>query len=427
MATGHASGRIISMDQFRGIVVLSMFTVHYSSQFPLPFDRSAVWGHNNTFLSFADAVLPSFLFAAGFSLRLSMLHRTAARGAGAAYRHAVRRCLLLVLLLQALMFDRWGPRFRDVLGERGLPAALDVLVKGRLWESLSIIGLASLWTLPVIAGSVRTRVAFLLTGLVVHAVLCQLFYFDYLYGRPNWLDAWAGATGETGYEGGPLGVLTWAIPVIAGSLAYDLVVTNTAKRAAFVLLTWSAILLAGGYLLSCLSTLYPLAEPATTQEYELIRNGQVAASPVLPTFGADSTGGAAGLVPPPFVRPGANEQRQLNYWTMGKRVVTPSFAITATGYAVGLYALCVLLCDAGGMSLGLLRTFGQNPLAAYILHLFFLGGLVRAMFGILDKRYPGCLRPEETWLGGLAYCLAWFGLTYGCVRILEKRGIYLRL
>jgi predicted acyltransferase len=427
MTTGHASGRIASLDQFRGIVVLSMFTVHYSGQIPLPFDRSAIWGHNNTFLSFADAVLPSFLFAAGFSLRLSMLHRIAARGRAAAYGHAVRRCLLLVLLLQVLMFDRWWPRFRDVLGERGLTAALDVLAKGRLWESLSIIGLTSLWILPVVAASVHARTVFLVAGLVVHAVLCQLFYFDYLYGRPNWLDAWMGATGETGYEGGPLGVLTWAIPMIAGSLAYDVVVTNTPKRAARVLLTWSAILLAVGYLLSCLGTFYPLAEPATTQEYELMKNGQVAASPVLPSFRADNNHVVPGLVLPPFIRPGPNEQRQLNYWTPGKRVVTPSFAIMATGYAAGLYALCVLLCDAGGMSWGLLRTFGQNPLAAYILHLFFLGGLVRTLFGMLDKRYPGLLRPEETLLGGLAYCLVWFGLTYGSVRILEKRGIYLRL
>jgi hypothetical protein len=116
----------------------------------------------------------------------------------------------------------------------------------------------------------------------------------------------------------------------------------------------------------------------------------------------------------------------LNYWTPGKRVVTPSLAITATGYALGLYALCVLLCDAGGISSGLLRTFGRNPLAAYILHLFFLGGVVRALFGILDRHYPGFLRPEEAWRG-VVYCLVWFGLTYGCVRMLERRGIYLRL
>jgi hypothetical protein len=324
------------------------------------------------------------------------------------------------------MFDRWWPRFREVLNERGLAAALDVLVKGRLWESLSIIGLTSLWILAVVTRSGRARVVFLLAGLVVHAALCQWFYFDYLYGRPNWLDAWLGATGETGYEGGPLGVLTWAIPMIAGSLAYDLVVAKTAKRAALVLLTWSALLLGGGYLLSCLSTFYPLAEPATTLEYELIKSGQVAASPVLPLVQADGTGVRPGLAVPPFVRPGANQQRQLNYWTPGKRIVTPSFAITATGYALGLYALCVLLCDAGGISSGLLRTFGQNPLAAYILHLFFLGGVVRALFGILDRHYPGFLRPEEAWRG-VVYCLVWFGLTYGCVRMLERRGIYLRL
>jgi predicted acyltransferase len=184
------------MDQFRGFTVLSMFAVHYSSLFPQR-ESLATFTHNNTYLSFADTVLPSFLFASGFALRLTFLRRVAGRGAAWAYLRTVRRALLLILLLQFFMFDRWWPRVRDMYQLHGSGAAVDVLLKGSLWESLSIIGLTTLWTLPVIAASARVRVIFLLAGLVVHALATQWFYFAYLHGRPNWLDDWLQATGES--------------------------------------------------------------------------------------------------------------------------------------------------------------------------------------------------------------------------------------
>jgi hypothetical protein len=393
-----------------------MFAVNYAGLFP----RHGDWPnfrHNNTYLSFADAVLPAFLFAAGFSLRLTLLRRSAARGPGSAYGRAVRRAVLLIVLLQALMFGHWWPRVREVFHARGAVAAVDVLLKGGMWESMSVIGLVTLWTLPVMAASARLRVAFLAAGLAVHAVLCQAFYFASLYGRPNWVDDWLGATGQTGYEGGLVGALTWAVPFVAGSLAYDLVAAGRPRRAVGLLLAWSAALLLAGYSLSCLSNLYPLAQRPTTQEYDLVEAGDIADSPVVPPAGARRAATLRSLAAePPFVQPPAERQRQLSYWLMSKRVVTPAFALTATGGAVGLYALFILLCDVGPVRVGVLRTFGQNPLATYILHLFFLNGLVRAF-------WPG----DSTTALALGHCLTWFTLTYLCVRVLESRGLYLRL
>ena len=67
------------------------------------------------------------------------------------------------------------------------------------------------------------------------------------------------------------------------------------------------------------------------------------------------------------------------------------------------------------LRIGVLRTFGQNPLIAYWLD-GTMGGLVSAFW------------PEG---GGLPWALAGsavrFGLTYGPVRLLEWRRIYLRL
>jgi hypothetical protein len=404
------------MDQFRGFTVLGMFAVQYSGVFPHGNDVT-VLRHNNTYLSFADTVLPAFLFASGFALRLTMLRRLADRGPAFAYGRAVRRALLLIVLLQLLMFSRWAPRVGDMFRSKGTAAALDLLLKGSMWESLSVIGLVTLWTLPVIAASTRVRVTFLLGGLVVHAVLSQLFYFDYLYGRPNWLDSWLGATGEMGYEGGFLGALTWSVPFLVGSLAYDLIALGQPRRTFRVLLGWSAALLLAGYGLSCLANLYPLARTPTKLEYELVEAGDIAASPVVPpagTWRAIDFRSLPGI--PPLVQPPAERQRQLNYWLMSKRVVTASFAVAATGCVMGVYALFVLLCDVGSLRLGLLRTFGQNPLATYILHLFILNPLVRAL-------WPN----DSNTLLALGHCLLWFALTYGCVRFLESRRLYLRL
>ncbi|MEZ6077574.1 MAG: hypothetical protein R3C56_18485 [Pirellulaceae bacterium] len=76
------------------------------------------------------------------------------------------------------------------------------------------------------------------------------------------------------------------------------------------------------------------------------------------------------LAEPPFVPPPEAEQRAINYWMMDKRLPTPSFVLFSTGCAMALYGLFVLVCDIGGWTLGLFRTFGQNPLAAYVIHHF---------------------------------------------------------
>src|ERR1700728_1961767 len=86
------SARIVSMDQFRGYTVAGMFVVNFVgglNAFP------EVMKHHNglPYFSYADTIMPSFLFAAGFSYRLSALRRFARLGAPRAYRHFVVRSL----------------------------------------------------------------------------------------------------------------------------------------------------------------------------------------------------------------------------------------------------------------------------------------------------------------------------------------------
>ena len=96
-ATVPGSSRILSMDQFRGYAVAGMFVVNFVGDldaFP------EVMKHHNghPYFSYADSIMTSFLFAAGFSYRLSALKRFAQVGRARACGHFVVRSLALVLI-----------------------------------------------------------------------------------------------------------------------------------------------------------------------------------------------------------------------------------------------------------------------------------------------------------------------------------------
>jgi hypothetical protein len=348
---------------------------------------------------------------------LSLLRRLEARGTWAAYGRTVRRCLLLILLanvpplLDGWHISRWGP-------EQGtdLLAQVATYVKFDGWRILAIIGVTSLWVLPVIRRSVPTRLAFLLGGLVLHALAMQTFYLDFMNGRPNPVDTFLGTVSVRGREGGPLSFLVWAVPQIAGSLVYDLVARQPPRRASRKLLSTGMVLVGIGYGLSCLSSLYPVAQGPQLFAFTYPETEQITESPVLPPFPDGwASDGRAYLVDPPFVPPPAERIRIWNYWTMSRRLATPTFMVTTTGFGLIVYAVFVVLCDAGTFRLGVLRTFGQNPLIAYLLD-GWMGGLVSG------------LGPEGGgWPWALARSALRFFLTYLPVRLLEWRRIYLRL
>ena len=151
--------RVTSMDQFRGLTILLMFAVHYAGGFAWGVNARPLFGHPSYYLSVGDLAFPWFHFAAGFALRLSLLRRLDRHGSWAAYRRTVRRCLLLILLsdLPALLggwhISRWGP-------EQGtdLQAQIATYLKCDGWTILAIIGVTSLWVLPVIGRSACVRI-----------------------------------------------------------------------------------------------------------------------------------------------------------------------------------------------------------------------------------------------------------------------------
>ena len=406
-----AEPRVTSMDQFRGFVVVGMVLVNFLGDFDRVRVDAPVLLHHNTYFSFADTIMPAFHFAVGFALRLTYLRRRTRAGAGAIRARFARRFLGLALIGIVLEFAEekrldWatlqGKTFWDVLGP---------LLKSGFWNTLTIIAVTSLWVLPVVGASARTRLAFLVASSGLHLILCGAFYFPFMEGLPSPLSDFWGTDGPRGLDGGPLGFLAWAMPQLVGTFAHDLVARTRPIRAFFQLLAWGALFSGAGYTLSCVSTLYPLTDPPTQNEGEIV----VAASPVVPPgdrFPADLRGL---LADPPFVQPAAADQRQLSYWLMTKRVVTLPFQLASTGYALVVFAVFVLACDAGGCALGLFRTFGQNALAAYLTHE--IVGRAVSSYAPHDAPWP--------WIAGSFF--VYFLLTYAFVRQLERKNIFLRM
>src|SRR5437660_6524923 len=155
------SSRIVSLDQFRGYTVAGMILVNYVGDFAI---THPVFQHHNTYFSYADTIMPGFHFAVGFALRLVLLKRIATLGRRRAYGSVVRRSLGLILLSTVLEFATARDRFKTwtAVAQTGVWGALAGPLKCEFWETLAIIGVTSIWVLPVIAGSVRSRVAFLI-------------------------------------------------------------------------------------------------------------------------------------------------------------------------------------------------------------------------------------------------------------------------
>jgi predicted acyltransferase len=400
--------RIGSMDQFRGYSVAGMFLVNFLGGLAA---IHPVLKHNNTYFSYADSIMPCFLFAAGFSSRLTMLRRLSRVGVAPAYRHAIIRSFGLIFVSLALFgpgaeFPSWGQMTGE--SEREFLAKL---FKAEMWNVLAIIGAVQLLTLPVVATRPMVRALTMVAFMAIHVALSASFNYEFVYGRPSWMDDYWGAAATRAWDGGFFGLLMWSVPLLGGTLAYDIVAGATPAAAPVRSLVGRGVgLMALGYLLSCLSTLYE------REAVPPLDSHPPAASPVLPPLGRLGLRSARSvLAEPPFVAPPPPTIRLANYWVMDKRVVTLSFTLFSTGFAFALYGLFVWACDDWGWRVDLFRMLGQNPLAAYLLH-----------YPVLKSVRALVPRDSPLWWG-LVGLVVFFAITTTLVRYLDRHKLYLRL
>jgi len=493
------------------------------------------WKHNDNYVTFADWIMPGFIFAVGFSYRLTILKRLEKYGPMATYLTYVKRSLALILV--SLMMYGWGGEFKtwesftetetiQVTNDDGELEDAEVnatyqffaqLVKSNLWEVLSIIGVAQIFIMPVIARSSLVRFLAMLGCMVGHFLISWWFNWGFVHGYvQNFMVQLWGTGGNRSWDGGFFGIMSWSVAMLAGSLIYDILVTNSRGNAAGKTFLFASVFMISGYVLSCGTRFYdvpldPKERPISAEEEKvraLAKEGKAlpgnvpakpgdiakyAFNPMIPDFSqAKDRSWSDLLAEPPFVMPPHYDQqkyndaeerleemtpqfeeakaawesrgqeleakdpeelteeeqteleelktpyeklkkehqrltamllgsphydiaRQWNYWMMYKRMVSVPFILFATGFAIAIYALFIVISDMFGMQVGVFRTFGLNPLAAYVLH---------SMIGhSLEAFTPG----NAPWLYCWFITFVFMGTTYLFVRHLEKHNIFIRL
>jgi predicted acyltransferase len=351
--TAPPRSRLHSLDQFRGYTVAGMFLVNFLGGFAA---IHPIFKHHNTYCSYADTIMPQFFFAVGFALRLAFLRHVEKVGARNAYRQAVVRSLGLILVGAVVYhfdgkFATW-----DALTAHGLSGFLTSSWHRSLFQALVHIGVTSLWVLPVIAASARAQLLWIAASAMLHVWLSHSWWHE-------WLRA------HRVIDGGPLGFLTWTIPVLAGSLTC--IYIDSPRR---VLLRYALLLMLAGYALSCLTA-----------------GGVLAAPPFFPPW------------------------HERDMWTMSQQAGSVSYLTFATGFSLAVYLFFRWWTDQRGNQWPVFRTLGVNALAGYVLH-----SLVE------DAVKP--FAPKDSPLAWALFAfLVFFSVTWLFLRSLEKNNVFIRL
>jgi predicted acyltransferase len=409
MSSDKPRSRIISMDQFRGYTVAGMFLVNFVGSYAVVRKYLPGIPHGDGYFAYADSIMPAFMFCAGFSYRLTALRRFSQLGTAAATWSYFRRSLALVGISLVIFglgtsFEHWSDMTADSVSNW-----LWELIKADLWEVLSIIGVSQILLLPVINRSFRVRLSTAIGLLLGYILMNYSFDYSFQEGHENWMNGYFGADGRRSWDGGFFGPLAWAIPMLSGTLVFDVISSRTLQKSMQQFLLVGALLMIAGYGVSCLTRLYDRVEGTASET-----GGEHADDPVWPRTERWTNPGI-GWAEPPFFARATTELRQHNFWMMKKRIMTPSYILFSIGFGLFLYALFIAASDLSGLQFGLFRTLGQNPLAAYIIH----------------ELTMHCIKPivpkDSDWWWVAASFSAFFVITWSAVKYMENNKLYLRL
>lgn len=349
--------RIVSLDQFRGYTVLGMFVVNFIGGFDV---TPHVLKHHHTYCSYADTIMPQFLFAVGFAFRLTFSRRAEREGRTRARLRVIRRVASLALV-SVLIYGASAPAATwSEFQSLGIIGVLQRALKREWFQTLMHIAATSLWILPWIETRVSVRSVFAVSSGLLHVWLSWWFNFHWCNSAPNAID------------GGPLGFLTWTIPAIVGTIACDVITTaGSAQSATTVLrrlLPVAAGLMCCGWLLSCGTRFYDIRHSPQT----FAENSRLAAHPVVPDTERWSF---PGFAEPPFCPPPGDAERKWNYWMMSQRAGTLTYLTFSAGFSLFVWLVLEMLWKVVRFRWTVFERFGSNALVGYIFHLVAMDAL----------------------------------------------------
>lgn len=370
-----------------------MFLVNFVGGFDV---TPEILKHHHDYCSYADTIMPQFLFAVGFAFRLTFERRVQRDGRRAACGRTVNRLLSLTVLSVVIYAASRPADSWEQLTTLGPSGMFGRALKREWFQTLMHIAATSLWILPFIRTGTGFRVMFATASAGLHVILSWWFNFEWCNTSPNAID------------GGPLGFLTWTIPAVTGTVACDLVTQPDLRGRWLRLLSGAVALMGLGWILSCGTRFYDVPSNQVTA----LRDIRLDAHPVIPTPDQMVFRGGAEL---PFVRPPDSTVRKWNYWMMSQRAGTLSYLTFAAGFSLAIFLLFYLLCDEWNLSFFPFQVFGTNSLAGYVLHLL-----------AMDAIDPFVPADAPVWYVICSLCV-FFGVMWVFVRHLQKNNIYLRL
>lgn len=335
--------RIVSLDQFRGYTVVGMLLVNFLGGYDA---CPQVLKHSHDYCSYADTIMPQFLFAVGFAFRLTFGRRVQLQGTSAGYARVIQRMLGLIIV--SLVVYNVGRRaeYWEELVDIGVWGAIRDALKRDWFQTLMHIAMTGLWLVPVIRASALVRILWMAGSALAHILLSYWFLYAWNNGSADAFDgtifeSFKWYVGGNVIDGGPLGFLTWVVPAGIGTLACDAIVDAQGRPKLGRMFLCSIVIMAAGWLMSCGTRMYdvpvgedgkPQPEAALSEKVEAkssgeapiessgqepapkkpkSRNEALSRNPVLPTKEAWDhwiSGIAAGrwsevLAEPPFVPP----------------------------------------------------------------------------------------------------------------------------
>jgi predicted acyltransferase len=391
--SSNSQARLAALDQFRGYTMVGMLLVNFLGSYEV---CPRILKHSHDYCSYADTIMPQFLFAAGFAMQLS-LGRRLQQGGQMPWARAIRRILSLAAI--AIVWYSFCDLSAIVQKFRteDTTVVLGTLFKRNLFQTLLHIAVTSLWILPVIGASSRVRMGYAAFSGMLHVVLSSWFNFQWVNSNPM------------GIDGGPLGFLTWSIPAICGTLACDLVRSKGAS-AARSLIGPGVGLMFVAWCWSCGSTLYNVPAELVNEQKAV----KLAEDPVLPSSERIQRRSGS-IMEPPFVPPPNAEHRKWNYWMMSQRGGTISYTTFSAGFSLVVFALFLWACDSRKWQAGIFRTLGTNSLAAYLLH--------DVASWWISPWFPRHSGPFMVTFGFLCFS----AFVYGVCWMMERRGWLIRV